>query len=139
MKFTLQDCDDLFADPSLNPGMTTPPFLFHRVDMKTVTGRHVLEPLLHSIPRLYSEHHSCDLRLLVLLSAVRSLFSRNLVAKSSHANLRCPMVGQGALFEHQAEEQLHWNGQREACSIAVGTITGRNSPRSVLIMELVSA
>lgn len=74
--------------------------------MNTVTGRHVLEPLLRSIPRLYSEVPVAASALGSALGGALALLSQSggqIIAFQS----TLPMVGQGALFEHQAEEQLH--------------------------------
>ena len=74
--------------------------------MNTVTGRHVLEPLLRSIPRLYSEVPVAVAALGSALGGALALLSQSggqIIAFQS----TLPMVGQGALFEHQAEEQLH--------------------------------
>ena len=107
-----------------------------QVDTKTVTGTHVLEPLLRSLPRIYSNLPVATLALGSALGGALALLSesggQNIVCQST-----LPMVGQGALLERQAGEQLHGT-DKEKGLIAVGTITGRNSLRSVLIMELVS-
>ena len=72
--------------------------------MKTVTRTHVLEPLLRSIPRIYS-----DLPVATLGSALGDALA--LLSESGGQNIACqstlPMVGQGALLERQAGEQLH--------------------------------
>jgi len=74
--------------------------------MNTVTGRHVLEPLLRSIPGIYSELPVATSALGSALGGALALLSQSggqILAFQS----TLPMVGQGALFEHQAEEQLH--------------------------------
>jgi len=104
MKFTLQDAV-IFSGIPPNPGMQSIVPLC-RFDTKTVTGRHVLEPLLRSIPRICSEPQVATSALGSALGGALALLSESggqIIAFQS----TLPMVGQGALLEHQAEEQLH--------------------------------
>ena len=95
----------IFLETQSNLGMQ-PLFSLLPVDMQTVTGRHVLEPLLRSIPRIYSEVPVATSALGSALGGALALLSESggqIIAFQS----TLPMVGQGALLEHQAEEQLH--------------------------------
>ena len=73
------------------------------VDTKTVTGRHVLEPLLRSITRIYSELPAVALALDSALGGALVLLGGQIIAFRS----TLPMVRQGALLEHQSGEKLH--------------------------------
>lgn len=94
----------IFLEIQPNPGMQLLSLL--PVDTKTDTDRHVLEPLLRSIPRIYSELPVSTSALGSALGGALALLSESggqIIAFQS----TLPMVGQGALLEHQAEEQLH--------------------------------
>ena len=104
MKFTLQGAV-IFSETQSNPGVQ-PLLSLLTVDTKTVTGRHVLEPLLRSIPRIYFEVPVVTSALGSALGGALALLSESggqIIAFQS----TLPMVGQGPLLEHQAEEQLH--------------------------------
>ena len=95
----------IFLEIQSNPGMQ-PLFSLLPIDTKTDTDRHVLEPLLRSIPRIYSEVPIATSALGSALAGALALLSESggqIIAFQS----TLPMVGQGALLEHQAEEQLH--------------------------------
>ena len=86
MKSALQGVTT-FSQIRPNPGMQ-PHLSLQLIDVDAVTCRHLLGPLLRSVLRIYSELPIAT-SAFVLLSAVRSLFSRNAVARSSHSNPRC--------------------------------------------------
>ena len=71
-----------------------------------MTDTHVLELPLHSIPRIHSDLPAATLALVSALNGALAL-----LPEPGGQNIACqstlPTVGQGALLEHQAGEQLH--------------------------------
>ena len=111
MKSTLQGVTT-FSQIRPNPGMW-PLFPLRPIDVDTIAGRHVLEPLLRSIPRIYSELPVATSALGSALGGALAILSQcggQIIAFQS----TLPMVGQGALFEHQAEEQLRGTDNENA-------------------------
>ena len=111
MKSTLRGMTT-FSQIQPNPGIQ-PLFSLQPIDVDTVTGRHVLEPLLRSIPRIYSELPVATSALGSALGGALAILSEcggQVVAFQS----TLPMVGQGALFEHQAEGQLQGTDNENA-------------------------
>ena len=88
-----------------------------------------------TIPRIYSELIVAALALDSALGG--ALSSPSQVTKSLRSDLPCQWWDKGRSSNTNQESNCTERTTR-TCFIAVGTITGRNSLRSVLIMELVS-